>query len=276
MGLAESQLKFFADYIQAELGIIYKQANYYQLEKRLVEICQNMEVPNPSELYEMAKKTGITGHFKQLLLDLATNNETSFFRDPKIFKALENHVIPRVIEGKPVTEPLRIWSAASSFGQEPYTLSMLLSEMEAKGKLLPKTEIFASDISGRALDRAKEGKYSQLEVQRGLPANFIVKYFKKKDDDYWHIDPRIRGRVSFNKVNLLELFGVPGKFDIVLCRNVLIYQNEEKKKIILDNLASFIKEGGFLILGAAESLLGLTEKFKQNIEDGAVFYQKLV
>ena len=274
MSLMDQQLKYFADYIESELGIIYQKANYYQLEKRLTEICQNLEIPSNEALYQRAHDTGIRGHFKQLLLDLATNNETSFFRDPKIFRAIEKHILPKMLEDRAMTKPLRIWSAASSFGQEPYTLSMLFAQIEDKGKILPKIEIFASDISDRALDRAKQGRFSQLEVQRGLPAPLIIKYFKKKSDDHWHLDSQIRDRVSFRKINLLDLIGVSGKFDLILCRNVLIYQNEEKKKKILENLCRFIEDDGFLVLGGAESLLGLSDMFKQHIEDGAVFYQK--
>ena len=275
MSLDKSQLKFFADYIEKELGIVYKEPNYYQLEKRLNEICQGLEVPNTQELYEQAKKIGgISGHFKQLLLDLATNNETSFFRDGKIFKTIERKILPDLLEKKGANDTIRIWSAASSFGQEVYSICMILSEMEDRGTVFPKIELVATDVSDQALEKAKSGKYSQIEVQRGLPAALMVKYFKKGEDDYWTIDPRIRDRVDFKKVNLLDLFGVPGKFDIVLCRNVLIYQNEERKKKIVENLVKFIQPEGVLVLGAAESLIGMSDGFKQEIDEGAVFYKK--
>lgn len=273
MALSVSQLKFFADYIQGELGIVYSSDNFFQLEKRLVEISRNLGLPNEEAFFETAQK-GISGATKQLLLDVATNNETSFFRDPKAFKAIENHVVPAIRAANPRLSVIRVWCAASSFGQEPYSLAMMFAEMAAKDPLMPRFEIVATDISEAALGRAKEGRYSQLEVQRGLPAPLLIKHFTKTGDDFWVIKPEMRISVQFKKQNLLDPLIVLGDFDLVLCRNVLIYQKEAKKKEIVEQISRRISRGGFLLMGAAESLLGVSEKFEQLVKDGAVFFRK--
>ena len=274
MALSAQQLKFFADFIEAELGIVYSASNAYQLEKRLDDICKALEVPDKEALWKKASDEGIQGHFRQLLLDTATNNETSFFRDPKVFHMIAEHIIPEWRKKNPDAKLFRIWSAASSFGQEPYSLVMMLEKLRETNHDMPRVEVLASDISEEALKKAKLGIYSQLEVQRGLEAMLLVKYFSKKDDDYWHIKPAIRGQVQFKKVNLLDITSIPSGFDLVLCRNVLIYQNEERKKTIISNITKKITDQGAFILGSAESLIGLSDQFQQEIYKGAVFYRK--
>lgn len=273
MALASSQLRFFADYIQKELGIIYSDHNFFQLEKRLVEISKNLGLPNEEALFAKAQE-GIHGSLKQLLLDVATNNETSFFRDPKAFHAIEKRIIPAIRSSNPDLKVIRIWSAASSFGQEPYSLAILLSEMAAKDPRMPRFEIVATDVSDNALARAKAAKYSQLEAQRGLPAPLLVKYFTKSNDDYWTLKPELRVSVQFRKQNLLDSFAALGDFELILCRNVLIYQRDEKKAEIVRNIARRLTRGGFLLLGAAESLLGISVEFEQVCGEGAIYFQK--
>ena len=151
---------------------------------------------------------------------------------------------------------------------------MMLEKLRETNHDMPRVEVLASDISEEALKKAKLGIYSQLEVQRGLEAMLLVKYFSKKDDDYWHIKPAIRGQVQFKKVNLLDITSIPSGFDLVLCRNVLIYQNEERKKTIISNITKKITDQGAFILGSAESLIGLSDQFQQEIYKGAVFYRK--
>lgn len=273
MSLSTAQLKLFADFIQKELGIVYSSENYFQLEKRLVEISRQLNMSSVEDVFTKAQN-GISGFFKQMLLDVTTNNETSFFRDPKAFKVIENHVIPGVRNAFPHLKVIRIWSAASSFGQEPYSLAMMLHEMSQRDPKLPRFEIVATDISQAALTRAREGKFTQLEVQRGLPAQMLVKHFSKSSDNHWLLKPEIRVAVQFRVQNLLESFGALGDFEVVLCRNVLIYQTDSKKKEIVDNIARRIQPGGFLLLGAAESLLGVSNQFDQVCRDGAVYFQR--
>ncbi|MBA92698.1 MAG: chemotaxis protein CheR [Phyllobacteriaceae bacterium] len=273
MPLTKEQFKFFADFIESNLGIVYGDTNAYQLENRIREISKSLEMKDETELYLKAK-SGITGHLKQLLLDTATNNETSFFRDPKVFNAIENRIFPELIQAKPATDTIHIWSAASSFGQEPYTLTMIISELASKKPSLQNFSILATDISKKALDRASQGLFSQLEIQRGLPAPLMVKYFTKTEDNQWQIKPELKRMIQFKELNLLNCAGVFGEFDLILCRNVLIYQRDEKKKEIIRYMTSKLKPGGFLIMGATESLVGLSDAYDQIMYEGAVIYQK--
>jgi chemotaxis protein methyltransferase CheR len=222
-------------------------------------------------LYEVGKK-GIQGQFKQLLLDIATNNETSFFRDPKMFKSFEqllkNHGTELAYRN------LRIWSAASSTGQEALSLAMLIQEYNLKNSSKIQFSIVGTDISERVLTKAKAGTYSQLEVQRGLPSPYLIKYFKKDDSDFWIANRELTRDIEFKKQNLKEPFIQLGDFDFIFCRNVLIYQNVEGKKEILSRMTSMLRPGGHLILGSGESLLGLSTDYEQENIDGAIFYRK--
>lgn len=273
MTLSANQVKFFADYIQKELGIVYAPQNYYQLEKRLEDITKILQVPSVQELYTQAQQ-GITGNFKQVLLDTATNNETSFFRDPKVYSAVENHILPSLMTIHPKVNLYRIWSAASSFGQEPYSIAMMVHEFLQKNPTHPRFEIWGTDIADHALKRCREATYSQLEVQRGLPAQKLVKYFTKNAENYWTLKSEIKTSVRFSKLNLMNPFGAIGTFDIIYCRYVLIYQDAEKKKEIMSRIASCLVPKGYLILGASESVIGLSDQFDQIVKDGAIIYQK--
>jgi chemotaxis protein methyltransferase CheR len=265
-------LKFFADYIQAELGIIYVEANYFQLEHRLKDIAVQLGFTDLKALYHAAS-LGINGQMKSLLLDLATNNETSFFRDASIFKALSEFIIPDLIKNGDKSV-LNIWSAASSSGQEVYSIAMELDQARLTNFSIPICRMLASDVSDTILKRAESGVYSQLEVQRGLPAKLMLQYFDKGETDKWAVKPHLKNNITFRKINLLHYWGGIGPFDIVFCRNVLIYQSVENKIKIIKEIVNNLNPGGFLLLGAAESLFGLSHDFDQLVHGGAVFYRK--
>lgn len=267
-------LKYFSTYIEKEVGIIYSDHNAFQLRNRLEEIAKMMGEASIHTLHATAQK-GITGAFKQMLLDVATNNETSFFRDPKVFRAIEQTVLPTLLEStNGPSKEIKIWSAASSTGQEAVSLAILLEEQKAKIKEPFSFRIVGSDISERVLSKARDGLYTQLEVQRGLPAALMIKYFSKDERDRWAVRPAIRQKMEFRKQNLKESFTQIGKFGLILCRNVLIYQNVESKKEILDRVSEQLEPGGFLILGSGESLIGLSQEYHQVAVDGAVIYRK--
>lgn len=274
MQLNDNQLKFFADFIEKELGIVYSTTNYFQLDQRIEKIAQYLNLEDKVSVYQKGVKEGIHGAFKSLLLDTATNNETSFFRDPKIFSALETTILPELKKNSPNNFIFRIWCAASSFGQEPYTVAMIVHEFLQKNPGHPRFEIIATDIADHALKRCSEGKYSQLEIQRGLPASKLIKYFKKVDEDHWQINDDIRRMVQYKKQNLLDTFSSLGSFDLVLCRYVLIYQDSVRKKEIVERIEKNINSKGHLVLGASESALGLTKELKQVTKGGGIFYQK--
>ncbi len=273
MSLSQDILLFFAKFIEKELGIIYVEANYFQLEHRLRDIATQLGFASVDELYQKAR-TGITGSMKSLLLDLATNNETSFFRDASIFRALSSHIIPEFSQD-PYKSVINIWSAASSSGQEIYSIAMEIEELKKAGQKVPMIRFLASDVSDTILKRARNGLYSQIEIQRGLPAKMMIEYFTKNPEDQWQIKSHLQNMMTFKKINLLEDWGDIGPFDVIFIRNVLIYQNVENKKKVIEKIHANLNPKGYLILGAAESLFGVSEKFKQISVDKAIVYQKL-
>lgn len=273
----ETILKFFADYIEEHLGIVYTHTNYFQLEHRLQDISHQLGMKNIDELYSKAK-VSIDGLFKNLLLDLATNNETSFFRDIYVFKCLGKLIIPSLLqnssnENNSLSKPLKIWSAAASSGQEVYSIAMELDACKKKDPLFPEVSLFASDISDTILKRAREGVYSQLEVQRGLPVKNLIEYFEQIDSNQWRVKDFLRKQVEFRKLNLLESWMGIGPFDVIFCRNVLIYQNVENKKKVVEQFIKVLQPGGYLVLGAAESLFGINEEFDQVTDEKAIVYR---
>jgi chemotaxis protein methyltransferase CheR len=269
----EKILEFFAKYIETELGIVYADHNYFQLQNRLEDIAKLLNMPSLEELHKLAQ-AGIWGQFKQLLLDTATNNETSFFRDPKVFSAIETYLVNQVKEGKRGANPFRIWSAASSTGQEALSVAMTILECAAKTNLPIPFSILGTDISERVLNRAKAATYSQLEVQRGLPAPLMVKYFKKTEQSEWTASANLTKFTEFQTLNLKSAFPFKNSFDLVLCRNVLIYQAPASKKEILARITATLTEGGYLILGSGESLIGLSNDYETESVNGAVVYRK--
>jgi chemotaxis protein methyltransferase CheR len=269
----ERILPYFAKYIESELGIVYADHNYFQLQNRLEEIAKLLSVDSLEKLFKLAE-TGISGQFKQLLLDLATNNETSFFRDIKVFKAIENLVLPGFLQNEACGSEMKIWSGASSTGQEALSLSILITEWNLKAAKPIRFSILGTDISERILLRAKRAEYSQLEVQRGLPTPYLVKYFQKNDQDRWTANAAITSPIDFRKQNLLDPFSFSGKFHLIMLRNVLIYQPLPNKIEILKRVTEKLAPGGVLILGSGESLLGLSSDYTQTAFDGAVIYLK--
>lgn len=266
-------LNHFAHYIEAQLGIVYVEANFFQLEHRLKDIATQLGLKDLEELFEKSK-SGVEGQMKSLLLDLATNNETSFFRDPAIYKALSQYIL-KELSSQGLKSELSIWSAASSSGQEAYSIAMEVAEAR-KTQSLPPLKMLVSDVSETILNRAKSGLYSQLEVQRGLPARLMVQYFDKVENDHWRVKSELQKCMEFRKLNLLSDWGSDvGPFDVIFLRNVLIYQKVENKKKVIEAAWSRLNPGGFLFLGAAESLFGISDKFKQLAVEGAITYQKI-
>lgn len=268
----EEIMKFFAKYIESQLGITYVEANYFQLEHRLKDISTQLGFAGVDELYQKAKLS-IEGQMKSLILDLSTNNETSFFRDGAIFKCLSRVIVPEILS-KQSYPSLKIWSAASSSGQEAYSILMELAQARITNPSWPEPYLLASDVSDTILKRAQNAVYTQLEVQRGLPARLLVQYFEKEGEMNWKIKEDLKKNVEYRKINLLDNWAHIGPFDIVFCRNVLIYQSVENKKRVIEKIHDLLTPNGVMVLGAAESLFGISDRFKQRNEEGAVFYQK--
>lgn len=269
----ESILKFFAGLIEKELGIVYAEANYFQLEHRLKEAAIHLGYKDLLDFFNAAS-SGLSTSAKSYILDSATNNETSFFRDVAIFKALSGYIVPELMQ-IPNKREISIWSVASSSGQEIYSIAIELDKLRQKSATFPDISIFASDVSDRILQRAKDATYSQIEMNRGLDGIIVDHYFDKLEDGRFRVKPYLTNNIRFKNLNLLHPWGDIGEFDIIFCRNVLIYQNVPNKIQVINELHRRLRPGGFLILGAAESLLGLSEGFSQINFDKAVFYKKI-
>jgi len=189
-----------------------------------------------------------------------TTNESFFFRDKVPFDLFRDVVMPGLLEARARDKHLRIWCAAASTGQEPYSLAIVLKEMAAKTTGW-RIELIATDLSNEVLEKAKSGVYSQFEVQRGLPIALLVKYFTQVGDT-WQISPEIRTMVQYRQLNLLADFSHLGRFDVVFCRNVLIYFDQETKIAVFERMARVVEPDGCLVLGAAETVVGLTDVFR--------------
>ena len=264
---------FFSQLIEKEIGIQYNEINRHLLENRLHDLAKNLGFQDFSNFWQDLKGRSLRTNERDLLLDMATNNETTFFRDTEIFEYFRNEFLPK-FKGS----TLRIWCAASSTGQEPYSLSMTLSEYKMAGGAIGAYEILATDYSERVLQQAKLGIYSQLEVQRGLAPNLLARYFEPYASDQstmskFKIKSEISRSVVFKRTNLLEPWHHRDAFNIIFCRNVLIYQDIENKRKIISRLAESLTPGGILVLGGAESLLGLSSDFEMQIFGKACTYK---
>jgi chemotaxis protein methyltransferase CheR len=265
-------VSFFSKLIEKELGILYEDHNLYQLQNRLEEVMKVLQIEDLETLYRDAQ-TNNPRFKKQILLDIATNNETSFFRDPRVFRSMERVLNELITSCESNGEKLKIWSVASSTGQEPLSIAIMVEEILHRNRLTRGYKIYCTDISERVLQRAKDALYSELEVQRGLSDQQLAKYFYKEGEK-WKANSKITEHLIFEKQNLLDEFKSAEMFNMILCRNVLIYQRVEKKKEILARMSNALVPGGYLIMGAGESLIGLSLDFEQEVIDGAVFYRK--
>jgi chemotaxis protein methyltransferase CheR len=258
--MKSADFELYEKMLYKESGLVITPEKSYLLESRLSPVARKWDCNGLEPLTEKLRALGCDPALKKDVIEAMTTNETSFFRDNKPFDNFKNVALPHIVKSKPMGSPLKIWCAACSSGQEPYSLAMILKEHEGKLNNL-RPEIYATDLSEEILEKARVGKYSQFEVQRGMPINLLVKYFKQ-DGETWTINDNIKNMVKFETNNMLKPFIMPGKFDIILCRNVLIYFDQETKSNVLDRLSDKIENHGFLMLGGAETVLGLTDRFK--------------
>ena len=249
---------FIAALLKERSGLIITADKGYLLETRLGPLVRERGLPSLAALMDVLRQPG-SDSVRAQVVDAMTTNETSFFRDSHPFDTLRKSVIPGLIERRAGARALRIWSAACSTGQEPYSLSMILKDH------FPvlngwKIEIIATDISPSVLDRAREGVYSTFEVQRGMPIQMLVRHFEQVGET-WRIKDELRRNIIFRRANLLDDLAALGTFDIVLCRNVLIYFDQPTKTRILGAIAGRTASDGALLLGGAESVFGLSDAF---------------
>lgn len=249
----------FSVLLKQRSGLVLTKDKAYLLESRLMPVARKWNLKDLEELAS-AIRTRKDENVIRDVTEAMTTNESSFFRDQKPFDQFKAVVLPHLLQARAGKKHIRIWSAACSSGQEPYSLLMLLAE---EGARLAgwRIEIVATDLSGEMVTKARNGVYTQFEVQRGLPITHLVKYFKQMGDK-WQINEDLRSKVQFREFNLLTDMAPLGQFDVIFCRNVLIYFDQPTKGKVLDNMARLLPPDGVLYLGGAETVLGVTEKFK--------------
>lgn len=257
--MTPQEFDYVAGMLKRESGLVLGRDKVYLLESRLVPLARERGLPGLQELIQ-ALMTGKDPGLQKLVVDAMTTNETFFFRDIKPFEQFKGFTLQELLASRASKKTLRIWSAACSSGQEPYTLAMILKEMEASLAGW-RIEILATDLSNDVLDKAKRGAYSQFEVQRGLPVQLLVKYFTQAKDA-WMIADSLKKMVTYRSFNLLGSYLGMGPFDVVFCRNVLIYFDQETKGKVLDNVVKLMPPDGTLYLGGAETVLGVTNSFQ--------------
>ncbi|TBW37380.1 protein-glutamate O-methyltransferase CheR [Siculibacillus lacustris] len=250
---------YLRGFLKQRSGLVLSNEKQYLIESRLLPVARKASLPSISALVAKMKEPG-AGVLCDAVVEAMTTNESFFFRDKVPFEHFTNTMLPAMLDARARDRRLRIWCAAASTGQEPYSLAMCLKEAEARLAGW-RIEIIGTDLSNEVLEKARAGVYSQFEVQRGLPINHLLKHFVQNGDT-WQISSTLRGMVQYRKLNLLENFSSLGQFDIVFCRNVLIYFDNQTKIDILGRIAKMLPADGFLVLGAAETVVGLTDAFK--------------
>jgi chemotaxis protein methyltransferase CheR len=254
--------EFITGIVRARSGIVLAADKMYLLESRLAPLARKEGLASVIDLINVVRARREERLIGQVV-DAMTTNETFFFRDKTPFDHLKEGILPKVAPLRRGSR-IRVWCAASSTGQEPYSIAMMLDQQPLLSGGVP-VEIVATDISERCLEKARQGLYSQFEVQRGLPIQMLMQYFTQQEDQ-WRLSEKIRGMVSYRKQNLLEPYTALGRFDIVFCRNVLIYFDNPTKTQILTKIADMLNPGGFLVLGAAETVFGLNTPFEANTD----------
>lgn len=271
MSLNASAFKIIAALIKQEAGISLSDDKDYLVESRLLPVARSHGMNDVNALADHIKSNASARELVAEITDAMTTNETSFFRDTKPFTHFREYTMPKILEATS-SGKVRIWCAACSSGQEPYTLSMCLQEDNASlgGR---EVDMLATDISPSMVKKAQAGKYSQFEVQRGMPIQLLLKYFTQEGDD-WQINQATRDMVTYKELNLLGDFGSLGSFDAVFCRNVLIYFEDDLKGQILDGIAALLKPHGVLYLGSSENVMGISDKYAAIAGQAGAFEKK--
>ena len=263
--------KAFRIFLEDASGIVLGENKQYLVTSRLTRLMTDNEITNFSSLMTRMKSDS---KLRQRIMDAMTTNETSWFRDVYPFDILKEKLLPEISKKQPST--VRIWSAASSTGQEPYSLSMMVQEyLMSKPGSLPANavQIIGTDISPRVLEVANSGTYEGVAISRGLSQERQTRFFRETGDGGWIVSDDIKRRVSFRELNLMQNYTLMGRFDIIYCRNVLIYFSTELKRDILSRMAKCLNPGGYLVLGGSESISNYSDEFELIRWRNGVIYQ---
>ena len=259
--------RFLQQHVYSQAGIVLEDDKHYLFECRLTPIVRQLGLGSINDLCALIQATR-EPEVGRRVVEAMTTNETYFFRDPAHYEAIRTVLLPRLKEGRRDTRKLRFWSAAASTGQEAYSLAMLLLEDVLSDWNI---QILGTDFSSQVLERAQSGKYQQIEVNRGLPAALLVKYFRRSGMD-WQVSEPVRRMAHFQTIDLRKSMRALGPFDLVFCRNVMIYFDAGTRKEILKELHGTLFRGGWLLLGGAETAFGVEEWFERQTVGSATVY----
>ncbi len=257
--ISDQEYRDFSRFLESQCGIVLGDSKQYLVRSRLSPLVTKFRLASLSDLL----RDVVTGRNRELRIaavDAMTTNETLWFRDTYPFTVLADKLLPEMAANK---RPIKIWSAASSSGQEPYSMAMtVLETQQRKPGLLPNVSITATDISSSMLDMCRAGLYDNLALGRGLSPERRRTFFEDAGDGRMKVKDNVKRLVNFRPQNLMDSYALMGKFDIIFCRNVLIYFSPEMKSKVLNQMANSLNPGGYLLLGASESLTGLTDRFE--------------
>jgi chemotaxis protein methyltransferase CheR len=270
MSISQVDFDFIRTMVCKASGIVLEDGKEYLVEACLGPLARQMKLAGVDALVDTLRISRVGDDLRTRVVEAMTTNETTFFRDRAPFDVLKQHIIPALLEARKSTRKLTIWSAAASTGQEPYSLAILLADHFSQLERWD-IRIIASDLSLEVLERAQRARYSQLEVNRGLPLSYLMKYFEKHGLE-WQLKEPVRRRVSFEQLNLVQDWPSWPQLDIVLLRNVMIYFDVETKKTILKKVRQLLRRDGYLFLGAAETTVSLDERFERLKYDRAGCY----
>jgi chemotaxis protein methyltransferase CheR len=268
--MTEQDFDYIRKLFQDRSAIALDDSKQYLVETRLAPIVRRLQLSSVSDLVAEMRRPASNGLHTEVVEAMVTT-ETSFFRDHAPFESLRKAVIPELMRRRQAERRLNIWCAASSTGQEPYSVALLIKESFPE-LLTWQVSLVATDLSSEVLERARAGRYNQIEANRGLPAALLVKYFRQ-DGTHWQLRDDVRAMVDFRQLNLAEPWPMLPRMDLVLIRNVMIYFDVETKKSILGRLARLLRPDGYLLLGGAETTFNLDDSYRRVEQLKAGFYQ---
>jgi chemotaxis protein methyltransferase CheR len=268
--ISPENYRFLQEYVHIQVGIVLEDNKHYLFETRLAPILKHHGLASLNDLCTILRAKRDIG-LSHEVVEAMTTNETYFFRDPAQYEAIRTVLLPQLVQERREIKTLRFWSAASSTGQEAYSLAMLLLQYGLEDW---KLEILGTDFSPKVLERARLGAYQQIELNRGLPAALVGKYFHRVGNE-WQLNDKLRAMVRFDTIDLRHNMRSFGPFDLVFCKNVMIYFDDDTKRKIMKELHSTLQRGGWLLLGGAETAVGIENRFERQIVGTATVYMAL-
>lgn len=271
MSASGESLNYLRELVYRRSAIVLHADKHYLIDSRLAPLAREAGLRSIDELVGRIRREGAEAPLMKRVIEAMTTNETLFFRDLHPFEALKTQILPDLLRARAARRSLRIWCAAASTGQEPYSIAMTIREQFPQVDTWD-VKIIATDINASVLARARAGAYRQLEVNRGLPVAMLMKYFERQGAE-WQIKSVVRDMVTFAELNLLDAWSAIGPQDVVFIRNVLIYFDVETKRKLLGRIRNLLQEDGFLVLGGAETTNSIDDQYVPVKIGGGVYYQ---